>query len=223
MKTGSGNTCDPLFTHDVLRLIGADHVLIDVHPHAFMSVGIIGEVLSLARYLGHPPESKAATRTRNAAFSDELVERARNLENTARSARIVVCALHSFLHVSSQHYVLCSRIRAPDVAFYHDLPRFISLSGGESRIHLRANPNRTRRSQQPVVKLHALSRRQHECEGWFCVADLSRWHRQPPHLIGHVEPRSVGSRAFVEGARIPHNSRRSLSDDDILHDRRYCA
>src|SRR5688572_9821027 len=131
MEARRRNASDALLAHDVLRLVSADHVLVHVHPHPLVGFRIVGEILSLARYLGYPPETQAAARPGNASFVNELVESARYLENAAGSTGIVICALHSFLHVSGENYVLCSRIRTPNEAFNHDLPRFRSLNRGE--------------------------------------------------------------------------------------------
>src|SRR5690625_993186 len=106
VEAGRRQPGDILDTHQILRLIGADHIIIDIYPHPVVCRRVVGKVLALARDLGDPPEPNRPTRTWNPSTLDQAIESTADLEDTRSPTRVIIRGELLLLEVSSKDYVL---------------------------------------------------------------------------------------------------------------------
>src|SRR5688572_8862679 len=100
MGAGEWHTGDVLNPENILSLIGADHVLIDVQEDLLSLRRVIRKVLALAADLGDPPEAEVTPWARQPALADQLGECARNFQRVGATGTVVVGGIFLFLQMT---------------------------------------------------------------------------------------------------------------------------
>ncbi len=199
------------------------HVLVEVDEHPPRLLGVLPEVLGLARELVHPPEPDVAPRPRDPLLLHEPREGAADLQEVRAAAAVVVGRRHLLLDVRGEDDLLVVVFRPADPTLDHRLLG----DGGVRGLDVDLDLERLLARGEPLQPA-AAARRDHDREGGGRAVlhprDVLRFEGQaaPGHLVRGVDDvRPVrGLREDAQGAALPdrlavHGAHGAGGEDDL--------